>query len=46
MGKCQSCGRENVDTQTIWAGNRHMWVCAKCYAEIEKKLAQTKYYRK
>jgi len=39
MGKCQSCGAEDVPLQTISVLTRTMDVCARC-ASIEKDKAE------
>jgi ribosome-binding protein aMBF1 (putative translation factor) len=44
MGKCESCGAENVTTQNIQVGNVGINVCGRCYTSIEKDKAEKKYY--
>ena len=40
MGKCESCGAEDVTTQWIQVGYRGLYVCGRCYAEIERNKAE------
>lgn len=36
MGKCESCGTEDIETQRIEVGGHYREVCPRCYAEIQK----------
>ena len=36
MGKCESCGAEDVPLQKVTVGGRAMDVCARCYPSTEK----------
>jgi ribosome-binding protein aMBF1 (putative translation factor) len=46
MGRCESCGAEDVETQYIQVGYKGLNVCARCYSEIEKNKAEKDYYQR
>lgn len=40
MSKCDSCGREGVDTQRIEIDGHGHYVCPRCYVQIKKNQMQ------